>query len=114
MAMTFGRMRDVIRIVRRVTTAQRADGGYDTRDVVVAERRANVAPLSGREDEEADRLRHSQNYLVTMLAKGLDIRPQDHFVWVTGKGRVLNVREVRNPPAGTLYCEIVAEAGAVT
>ena len=112
MAAVIGARRERVRIVRK-TQAVRADGGYDTTTHTVQERWASVEPMSGDESVQAGRLRHAQKYLVTIDAKGADVRVDDYLVWRTGGDIELNVRRVAKSPAHVLALEIEAEAGAI-
>ena len=106
--MTTGELRERVAI-KRLSKTRRSDGGYDKTLTTVATKWAKVTPVSGRESEQAGRLRGATTYHVT-IRRFTDITSEDHLVW----GSVsLNIREIHQAGNRAEYLKIVAESGAV-
>lgn len=101
----------------RETRTQRADGGYDKTQAVIAEVWAEVVPTQAREEEQAGRLHGSTTYLVTIQAddKPSALTTDDGATWNTAPGGAVsfNIRAIRPRKGRALYLEIVCEQGVI-
>lgn len=76
--------------------------------------RAEVRPLRFSEAEREGATRTVQGYLFRVYTRAVAafaITAADRLKW---SGIVLNIREVRRPPPGETYTEIIAEAGVTS
>jgi SPP1 family predicted phage head-tail adaptor len=94
--------------LRHASLAADGHGGAVNTPTAYATVWASVKPMSGRERDKAESTEATSNYVVTVRMRD-DVVEGDTIVW---RGRILNVRFVRDKGPRGPWLEIEAEKGA--
>lgn len=103
-----GELDQLVSIQREARTAD-SMGGASVAWTTVANVRALVRPMSGREVERAQKVGTEAMYLVVIYRRD-DVRESDTILW---NGIRLNIRVARHRPR-SLFLELEAERGVAT
>lgn len=104
-----GRYRETVTIEQATRTPDEG-GGAAIEWSELAEVKAEVMPLRGREQIEAMRLAEQVDYRVRMWHR-TDVTANHRLVW---RGQALQIRAVTNPDMNRMETELLCQSGAAT
>lgn len=110
--MTPGKLDQRVTFERSSRVPDGGGGGVDTWSLI-GSRAANVHAVSGRERDMAQQAQAPRNYRITVRRDSFtaSVTEADRLVW---RGKVMNIRLIRDDGPRPMYLEFGCEAGVPT